>query len=825
MHPSRLSDPFPTQDMRFRHILDQKLAKKISMYNVLIPIRLILLVILWTTFVPDITLGSSVGSSQVKVMATQTPYPTNPLSSNNQADRAGLVIKATVRQYDYDHYNRVVASKTVFLPDDHDAVLELNGATWRLMLNERPVAQQVPGQVSASDLDLSAVLIKGSSKQTNITLEVIDGTWSADNYVLMPGAAYNGNRFNWRRIAYSPKLLDPKDIGPEKPAIISDVPRLDIGNGPSRLHDRSGSMSVPVIGVHSPGRSQNYWLMTYQGNHLGDYGMEVEESRDRKQGLLGISSPVVRELYKYRITDSRFPSDDQGHDFIQGDTVHIRARLVVAAAQSLNTLFDNYWSVRKALYPAQVQPTVLPMSAAFTVQERKYNSLNWVPQFGYYAIGKRESFLMDWQIGWTGGMILTLPLLYAGADSSVQRVIQNLDWLFPNGISPSGYFYDSGEKGNIWHGGDVRKPTSKNWHLVRKGGDGLYFVLRHLQVMQDRNKPLKPSWVAGTRGVADAFVKTWRKNGQWGQFVDSNTGEVTVGGSTSAAIVPAALALASVFYKDTTYLSVAEAGAALLYRTSTKTGLTTGGPGDALQNPDSESAYALIESYITLYELTGKTQYLDWAKEAAAQFATWVCSYNYSFPPKSLFGRTGIKSVGAVLANTQNKHGAPGICTFSGQALLKLTLATGDPRYADLLQDIAHGMPQYLGHPDKPIEKVQDGFMCERVSMTDWLEGIGEITYQTTWAEASLALSYTELPGLLIDPAKRQLWAFDNTLTTTATKGKKWQVTVRNPTRSKMKLRLLTKLPQLQTGKVSTYYNAPYQILELGPGQQKVLTF
>jgi hypothetical protein len=565
--------------------------------------------------------------------------------------------------------------------------------------------------------------------------------------------------------------------------------------------------------------------MTFQGNHLGDYGMEVEESRDRKQGLLGISSPVVRELYKYRITDSRFPSDDRGHDFNAGDTLHIRARLVVERGPALITLFQNYWAVRKALYPAPPLPTVLPLSAAFKVQERKYNALNWVPNSGYYAIGKRESFLMDWQIGWTGGMILTLPLLYAGADSSVKRVLQNMDWLFPNGISPSGYFYDSGEKGNIWHGGDIRKPTSRNWHLVRKGGDGLYYVLRHLQVLQDRNQPLKPTWVVGTKGVADAFVRTWRKNGQWGQFVDSNTGEVTVGGSTSAAIVPAALALASVFYKDTTYLAVAEAGAAQLYRTSTQTGLTTGGPGDALQNPDSESAYALVESYMTLYELTGKAFYLDWAKQAADQFATWVCSYNYQFPPKSLFGRTGIKSVGAVLANTQNKHGAPGICTFSGHALLKLTLASGDARYADLLQDIAHGMPQYLGHPDKPIEKVQDGYMCERVSMTDWLEGIGEITYQTTWAEASLALTYTELPGLLIDPAKRQIWAFDNVVTTTTIKGKKWIVTLHNPTKSLMKLRVMSKVPTPIKGQISTYYNAPYQLVELLPNQQKTLSY
>lgn len=735
---------------------------------------------------------------------------------------APFSLKATIRQFDYVHYNRVIAAKqsTSLVPNQPQKLM-INGAEWEVVLLAR---NEAVGQVYC----LNAKLLTGKSPETNITLELHDEGWSKSNYVLMPGAAYNGNRFNWRRIAYSPKLLDPKDIGPDKPAIISDVPRLDIGDGPSRLIDRVGGLSVPAIGVHVPARKQNYWLTTWQGNHLGDYGMEVEENRTRTSALLGISSPVVRELYKYRITDSRFPSDDRGHDFNVGDTLSIKARIMIGSpgsASELQSLFDEYLSYRKINHPADQLKASLPMSAAFPVQEQKYNKVNWVASPGYYAIGQRESFLMDWQIGWTGGMILTLPLLYAGADTTVQRVIQNLDWLMTNGISPSGYFYDSGEKGTIWYGGDVRKPTSKNWHLVRKGGDGLYFVLRHLQVLSDRKYPVKQLWLDRTRGVADAFVKTWRKHSQWGQFVDSNTGEVTVGGSASAAVVPAALILAYLTYKDTTYLNVAKAGAAHLYKTCTQPAITTGGPGDALQNPDSESAYALVESYMALYEVTGDKKYLLWAEQAAAQFATWVCSYNYKFPSQSLFGRTGIRSVGAVLANTQNKHGAPGICTFSGQALLKLTLATGKPVYADILRDISFGMPQYLGHPAKPIEKVKDGYMCERVSMTDWLEGIGEITYQTTWAEASLALSYTELPGLLIDPIKKQYWSFDNIEVNAITKGKRWVLTLTNPTKAPMTLRVLDTPPVLKPGTFNTFVKAPYKLVKLAPGQSTQLSY
>jgi hypothetical protein len=185
---------------------------------------------------------------------------------------------------------------------------------------------------------------------------------------------------------------------------------------------------------------------------------------------------------------------------------------------------------------------------------------------------------------------------------------------------------------------------------------------------------------------------------------------------------------------------------------------------------------------------------LRYAEEAAKQFATWVQGYDYRFPPQSLFGRIGIKATGAVWANTQNKHGAPGICTFSGVALLHLYEATGNDFYKQLLYDIAHNMTQYIGHPARPIEGVKDGWMCERVSTTDWNEGIGEITYMSTWAETSLMLTYLEVPGLYIEPDKKQVTMFDH-LDVLETKflGKNVWITVKNNTKAAVSVRYRVK--------------------------------
>ncbi|MBC7886649.1 MAG: hypothetical protein H7Z13_02085, partial [Ferruginibacter sp.] len=440
----------------------------------------------------------------------------------------------------------------------------------------------------------------------------------------------------------------------------------------------------------------------------------------------------------------------------------IKFRIYEFKSGNLQGLFNQFATIRKDLSLPDTLSTILPFSSAFKVQEKKFNELNFVPEYGYYSVGARENFLQDWQIGWTGGMISTYPLLVAGSTITKSNVIKNFDWLFPDGISPSGFFWDSGEGGNRWYGGDIRKPHTADWHLVRKSGDGLYYVIRQFMIMQKLGYPVKDSWKNGAKMVGDAFVNLWKKNGQFGNFINSKTGEIIVGGSTSGGIVPGALCVSYKYFGEKSHLDIAIKAGDYYNENFVQKGITCGGPGDAMQNPDSESCYALLESYMLLYETTKDNKWLGIAENVAMQFATWVMSYNYKFPVNSLFSQLDIKSTGAVIANTQNKHGAPGICTYSGVALLKLYRATGNKFYVELLRDIAHNMPQYLSHPLKPIPGLKFGWMSERVSTTDWFEGIGEMPLITTWAETALMLTYIELPGLYIQPGTSYFVVFDN---------------------------------------------------------------
>ena len=666
-------------------------------------------------------------------------------------------ISTSVRQYDYEHYNVVTNRSDAPLGSEH----HLNGATWAVHSEIARVADRP----DALELNVTFQCTSGELEQAAVSVNIDCDRWSADNYVLLPAVAYNGNKFESRRLRYSPKLYEVQDIGADKPIIVTDILRLDKGNGLSRIQDRSGAFATPAVCFQSPSTQRGFILLTDYRNALGDYSLSIEEERSRANATIAITSPCMREQHVYMNCDNEVPSWDKGHHFKAGDEVTVKLRIYGFPASRITDLFSRFAEVRKDMVCGELRST-LPYSVCQTIQENKFNTQNFVPEHGYYAVGMRENFLQDWQIGWTGGMISTYPLLFMSNEQTCRNVVRNFDWLFPDGISPSGFFWDAGEKGTTWLGGDIRKPHTANWHLIRKSGDAVYYIIKQLMLMENKGIAVKPAWREGTRKVCDAFVRLWNENRQFGQFVDSQTGAICVGGSTSGAIIPAALVLAGKYFGNDEYMEVARESAESYYRKFTCQGITCGGPGDALQNPDSESSYSLVESFALLYEQTKDRKWLQYAEDAAKQFASWVVTGNYSFPEHSLFGKAGIRSMGAVYANTQNKHGAPAICTASGIALLRLYRATGDLFYLNLLQDIAHNITQYLPCKANPIGDVNEGWVCERVNMTDWegTDRIGEIVGLSTWAETGLMLTTVEIPGVYIQPDKKLATAFDNVL-------------------------------------------------------------
>lgn len=579
----------------------------------------------------------------------------------------------------------------------------------------------------------------------------------ASAYILLPACCYKGNQFRCLPKGYPP-LFTPEEAAVDMEPTITDVPRLQ-PDGSGRIEVTTGDVSVPCIAVFCPEKRKAVFLYTVQQVNGHNLGLCYE------RGAMSIQYPHHRrEVYRWPHMQKK---EEKGIRFYAGQEVSIPFLLYEIPCHSMEDFYDFFFRHRKCMGMDAERPVPVDWKEQFAIQKDKFNALNWSCAGEFYGSDVIGASKYTWQPGWVGGAITTYPLMKLGGPLEWERSVKTLEHLFRT-QAPSGFFCErTDEAGNILDIG-FDYPGTEQWHLIRKSGDVLFYLFRHFQLFRQNKVPIPQKFLQGARKTADAFVKLMETYGQLGQFVDLQTGEIVVGGSTCGAIVPAALAEAYRFFGTETYLNAAKRIAKLYYERDALQGYTTGGPEEILQSPDSESAFALLESMVALYDVTGETEWLERAEYMAAFSSSWVVAYNYTFPPESEFYRLKMKTVGTVFANVQNKHSAPGICTLSAKSLYRLYCWTGNPMYLELCKDITLTVGQYMSTGQRPIlswdvpkdaslcqggeqtverEPLPPGYICERVNMSDW-EGercVGGVFNGSCWCETSHLLAMADL--------------------------------------------------------------------------------
>ncbi len=693
------------------------------------------------------------------------------------------------------------------LPDQSPITLHLGGSKWETSC----VLEQFDHHNGLTAGTAVFKVVSGMVENANVAITLEIPGWTTDNYVMMPAAAYNGNRFRVIKTGYPPFMHAQDGAGPEMPVTITDVPHLSLGEGVSKIHLRAGDMATPCICVQFPLQGEGLILLGDHQTPFGYTGWMMEESADRSSATIRLEAPAVRNQM-YQMCDSTFPSDDKAADFKAGDSLELRFRLYRFPCADIPALFAKYCEIREDLSGKPVLRHDVPLSHAFRTIEDKFIERHWNEQFGYLMTSPdgQGTKYGDWQSGWVGSGMHTLAFLADGSQVSRERSLQTWDAVFGILQRENGWIHPIFSDGKPY-GDDFCHRSDPRVMLIRKDADLLLFAGRHIALLQKRGEAVPVAWMRGYRKLADAFVRLWKKNGQFGQFIDMDKDEILQGGTVSGGIAPGGLALAWQLTGEETYLETAIAAARHYHEAFVLQGLMNGGPGEILQNPDSESAFGLLESLVELYEVTGKPEWLPMAEDCAHQCASWCVSYDFSFPPDSVFGRLDMKTAGSVYANTQNKHSAPGICTLSGASLLKLSRATGNRFWVELLQAITHNITQYLSRPDRLIPTweagggteppdgamqsnvLPAGCMCERVNMCDWetKANVGGIFNGSCWCETSALLAYSEVPGIWLLTDTGEVRVFDHVDVTVMEDGNEWLLDIFNPTAYDAEIKML----------------------------------
>lgn len=668
------------------------------------------------------------------------------------------------------------SSRTRIVCGENDNV-KACGAHWRLSVETLPL------NTGCHSLKFSAEVVSGNASEAAAGIMLEDAEWNTENYVLIPGAVYAGNRFRICKHPYPPPMTGPKPGEDRREIQTIDLPGLRI-EGESHLDQLSIDAATPCLAIYFPARKKALVILTAQDTPQGVFNYEVIENAERTQAQILISVPGIRHDREFTVkyhgpTGYATPSNDRTLDLNTGEAIRFECRLHWVDCADLHELYAHVFAHRKDCFENPALKKEIPFSEVFDIIHRKQNQTNWREEWKLYQtsiLGTQEppSPILLFQSGWCGGVIVNYPLLQDGDATSCERVLQNLEFFF-SALSPSGLFYPLFD-GSRWVGDNfITDPEpEKAFTLTRRVGDVLYFLVRQFMLLRERGQGdrIPPKWENKVRLNADSIVKIWRECGDLGQYIDLNTGIVEVCGSTSGALIPAALVLAGRYFGDSSYTAIAAEIAARYRDDDLKRGLTTGGPGDAMQAPDSESVVALIESFMLLHEESGNDIWLQAAYRSSLQAATWAMSYDYRFPEGSALAVIGAQSRGAWIANAQNKTGVPGICTLSGQGFLRLYRACGDWRILELLREVSHTLPQYMGRKDKHIpcaysggnnlDAQLEGWICERVNITRWGEPIGELFAYTTWCEVAMMLVCSDLPGIYAEPDTGRILEIDH---------------------------------------------------------------
>lgn len=631
--------------------------------------------------------------------------------------------------------------------------LSAGGSVWKCEVQGSLSA----GAGAAFDLALKFTVQSGSTKSMGVAVAFDFTRWSRDYYVLVPAQLYGGNRFRILPLGYPPYIHDPEERPLDMPVTTTNIPHLNPDGSHAKVEMNSGNMATPMLSFFSPTRKRGFILLAEQGTRFGNNGLFVEEdagpTASCKRISFVVSTPGVREQ-RY-VMCGRAQSWDRGADWKAGDELTLQLKLYNFAAEDLPAFYEKVFDGRKAVTGENSYACVTPYSAAADLILEHHNAHKWFhgKRFSYYCNQPHNSNPYAHQIGWGAIPILSFPQVLAETPERLERVSLTLDAVTA-AQSPTGLIYAMNRDGEILGDPHGRHAVCRTITMTRRTMDVLYFGLQHLYVLKERGhgNMIKTKWERALRNCAEALIKVWRQYGQFGQFINADTCQMNVNGSTAGCTAGAGLALASSYFHEGTYLALAEVATRMYYTRDFLRGYAGGGASEILQSPDSEAPWDMLESCMALYEVTRSGEWVDKAKFAADMLSTWMVSYDYKFPVGSAMWRAGTHAAGSIFASSQNNHSAPGFYILSGDCLLKLFRATGDKRYAEMYKDTVHNVIQYVGAPHNPLRH-ESGYVTERVQLSDWEgDNVGGVDYgdsNMAW-ETLAALACLENPSIYL---------------------------------------------------------------------------
>jgi len=556
--------------------------------------------------------------------------------------------------------------------------------------------------------------------------------YDSDCFTLIPGIYYDGNY--QQQLAHIPHIHLP-----ETPVFAASL----------------SAATYPTVLVKDGSQGWHYEISPT--SLAGWNGVTL----DAANSTMTIYVPAKEEDYYTHQGTSGF--DRAPHAWQPNETVCIRFSKTAFACETVSDLLDYHWdkAIRSERYPAANTPKISEEQGAALVRD-------WFYRKHCVYTDKKEPLILnafvdienDWphagmaewniMIGWCCGAMAALPLLKYGGQYR-DFAVTFLDFVSLHGNTKSGV------KAPIYDGRSWMTKEHPEYHFryqhCRFYSDHLYYLGRAIR-HEKENGHIHPLWEEDFAGGIAILKDIWMREQDFGLYWNTDEEKVTLLSRGTAAGAFSLLALAEGcrhFPQDQKLADCFRQACASYHEKYVLTGRSGGGPVDILEADDSESIAALTDALVQQHQLFGGSDTLQMALNAAKLFATWTVNYQPAFPGGSML--EGINVCGGVLANVQNRHVGPGICTNSARFVYDLGQITGDQRWTDLYWRIKAAAINCLSSYDGEFFGIRfdqiftQGMISEQINMTNCLNPAGETwRASTSWPSCSILLGWYDTP-------------------------------------------------------------------------------
>ncbi|HOP98498.1 MAG TPA: hypothetical protein PLH97_11395 [Verrucomicrobiota bacterium] len=266
-----------------------------------------------------------------------------------------------------------------------------------------------------------------------------------------------------------------------------------------------------------------------------------------------------------------------------------------------------------------------------------------------------------------------------------------------------------------------------------------------------------PEWLNWVKSFVDWLVLQQRPDGSFPRCWEPGSSEVADASGTSSYNPVPLLVLMSEITGSPGYRESAERAAEYVWSNWGSRGLYVGGTIDNPNITDKEAGMLSLEAFLSLYESTKESKWLERARAAADFTETWIWIWNVPMPldadDAQLHWKKGVPTVGVQGISARGPGGVDQYLAWSVSSYAKLSNYSRDEHYLDVARILLHNTKAMLALPGRLYDLKGAGWQQEhwRLGPGGGGRGVGGHRFWLPWVTVNHLYGITGLEEY--DPA------------------------------------------------------------------------